>query len=105
MIPLGMKSPEDMVKRRHPTGASSNGRTISHRRRVERISRMPSPSQDGNRKGLMSFTWHCASPPGSTEPGAHEMLAQSCRAVNRVLPKVLPERSFPKPHVSLTAIL
>lgn len=26
MIPLGMKSPEDMVKRRPPTGASSNGR-------------------------------------------------------------------------------
>jgi len=58
MIPLRMKSPEDLLKRRHPTGASSNGRNDSHRRRVECISRMPSASKEVNRKGLMSFTWH-----------------------------------------------
>ena len=57
MIPLWMKSPGDLVKRRLPTGASSNGRIDFSSSAGRAHSRMPSASQEGNRKGLMSFTW------------------------------------------------
>ena len=57
MIPMGMRSSEDLVKRRLPTGASSNGRIDFSSSAGRAHSRMPSASQEVNRKGLMSFTW------------------------------------------------
>ena len=57
MIPLGMRSLEDLMKRRLPTGASSNGRIDFSSSAGRAHSRMPSASKEVNRKGLMSFTW------------------------------------------------
>ena len=53
-----MRSSEDLMKRRLPTGASSNGRIDFSSSAGRALSRMPSASQEVNRKGLMSFTWH-----------------------------------------------